>query len=185
MQVAKYKYGKHCHLCACFTKDPIVRSYFRFLKYLTSLLQSFDQLYTFFYCYKLPKFICNSFAGWDGHKHYGNVNGKSVECTGKKGFPSIFFDRSLMMDDLGGLSLVLRDTATAPRCSRPGCTREPSCCSRSPLLFGIACACGRRSHLFTFRAAGFLQNNLMNHCLHEYENHLSHLFWATKKRECI
>lgn len=44
MQVAKYKYGKHCHLCACLTKDPIVRSYFRFLKYLTSLLLSFSTL---------------------------------------------------------------------------------------------------------------------------------------------
>lgn len=111
MQMAKYKYGKHCHLCACFTKDPIVRSYFRFLKYLTSLLQSFDQLYTFFYCYKLPKFICNSFAHRDGHEHYRNVNVKPVEYTGKKGFPSIFFDWSLRMDDLGVLSLVRRDTA--------------------------------------------------------------------------
>lgn len=44
MQVAKCKCGKHCHLCACLTKDPIVRSYFRFLKYLTSLLQSFSIL---------------------------------------------------------------------------------------------------------------------------------------------
>lgn len=125
MQVVKYKHGKHCHLCACFTKDPIVRSYFRFLKYLTSLLQSFDQLYTFFYCYKLLKFICNSFAHWDGYEHYRNVNGKSVECTGRKGFPLIFFHRSVMMDDLGVLSLVLRHSQLLPSVASHGVPESP------------------------------------------------------------
>lgn len=56
MQVAENNYGKHCHLCPYCTKDPIVKSYFRFfIKFLTSLSQSFGQLYTVFSCYRIHK----------------------------------------------------------------------------------------------------------------------------------
>lgn len=115
MQVAKYKYGKHCHLCACLTKDPIVRSYFRFLKYLTSLLLSFSIL----------SFIAVNFL-----RAYVIVCSCSEQlqecewevcrvCREKYGFPSIFFGKSLVMDGLGVVSGTPRPSQVLPPV--PGC----------------------------------------------------------------
>lgn len=69
--------------------------------------------YTFFYCHKLPTFICNSLLmQW---ATAGIWMGNLQSMRGKNSSPSIFFDQSLMMDDLG----VVSDT------SRPGQVLPP------------------------------------------------------------
>lgn len=123
--MAKYKYGKHCHLCACFTKDPIVRSYFHFLKYLTSLLQSFSILSSI-----AINFLCLYVIVCSCSEQLQKCEWEICRaCRGKK----VFHQFSL----IGHLwwmiwewSLVLQDPA---KCSLP--SQAVSCCSRFPFLF--------------------------------------------------
>lgn len=57
MQVVENKYGKHCHLCAYFTKDPIVRSYFRFYKIFDISVAALRSIITPLYRYRIHKLM--------------------------------------------------------------------------------------------------------------------------------
>lgn len=148
--MAKYKYGKHCHLCACLTKDPIVRSYFRFLKYLTSQLQSFSLL----------SFIAVNFLR--SYVIVCSCSEQLQECEweicrvwrGKKWF-SINFLWSVIYGGLSWRGLWCSKTqSSAPSCHRlsPAAAASFHCCS--PLLVNVA-----EAATFSFLWCRILQYN--------------------------